>query len=450
MAQQVPALPSAPDLERLILGAMMVDERAAPLVLAAMSPDDFRLEKHRRIFRAIGDLHRVGERLDRVTVGKELERRGQLQSVDGWSYLASLDDGLPEIYNLEGYIRIVREKAALRRIAIAAQTLRDRALSGAEPAAELIESAEHELRGLGPDDESDREFVALQEYLERESSIEEFLDPSRMRPTIPLPWRQLSAILGGGFRPREFVVIAGRPSHGKSAMAAAICLSACRAGRHGMFASLEMGKAEIWRRVIAQMAQVNMQVWRKGRLSDVERHELMRSTSELAELPLYVSDRPNRTVISLDAAIRRRKARGQKVDFLVVDYLQLLRSAGRHENRVQEVSEMTRDLKLLAVEHEIPVIVLSQVRRYQAEDEKPPSLSMLRESGTTEQDADIVVVIWQRKRDRDKAIEQGAPIPTRVAVEKQRNGPIGVCVLQFNPRYVRLEDDIDESRGEEI
>ncbi len=435
-------LPAAVDVERLILGAAMTDAKALLAMLSSLQPLDFLLRKHQLIFTAMRELHMQGQSVDRVTLAHRLEETGDLRRIDGLSYLVSLDDGLPQLYGLESYIRTVQEAAMRRRLIHAARAIASEAAEGAGTATELLERAEQQLRGIGGK-RTDGDFLSLTEYLKRESPLEDFLNPARMKPVLPLPWQHLNAILGGGFRRGELVIIAGRPSHGKSAVAGAICHYAGKCGRHGLLASLEMGKAEIWRRMIAAAAQVNMQHWRKGRLSNLERREVAEAARELAELPVYVSDQPSRTVLSLHAALQRHKAAGRRADYVVIDYLQLLRGADRTENRVQEVSQMTRDLKLLAAEHQIPVIALSQIRRYQDEDEKPPSLSMLRESGTIEQDADIVLVIWQRRKAREEAMEAGNPVPTRISVEKQRNGPIGAAKLVFHPRYLRLEDDVD-------
>jgi replicative DNA helicase len=316
---------------------------------------------------------------------------------------------------------------------------------------DVLESARKKVSDLAGSAEKTSDFVRLGDFLaDSGSGMDEFLSPRGFGAAVPVPWPKVTAILGGGLRAGELVVLAGRPAHGKTAIAGLICHHAAKCGKRVMLASLEQGRVELWHRLIASSASVDMQSWRRGALTASERRAIMEATGELAGLPLWISDQPRRSAGSLESALRRQALTGEPAEILVVDYLQLMTTGGRSENRMQEISALTREMKLLAKEHGIPVVVLAQIRRYDTEDVKPPAVSMLRESGSIEQDADIVMIVWQRREHREQTARTGAPCETKLDIAKQRNGPIGAVTLWFQPQFLRIDEDVERARVSEL
>ncbi len=435
-------LPANLDAERLLLGAILTDESAFLPVAAVLAPEDFSLEKHRRIFARMRDLSERGEKIDRVTLANELMKQGQLESVDGVSYLVYLDDGLPANYNVEGYIRIVKEKATLRRAIFTFQSLIDRCMLDQEDPAVILAEAEENLLKLG----DDRERAALAKPDEIingfQGGLTAFLDPSKRIKGVSTGFVKFDE-LTGGLHPGELIILAARPSMGKTALALNIAQHiATHPGLRRTVAvfSLEMSKEALLTRMICAAARVDQQKFRAGYLNKEERRRLQLAATEMVEAPLFIDDTAGIGLMDIHSKLRRLKQEQGDLALAIVDYLQLMSGRGRFENRTQEVSYLSRGLKLLAKELEVPMLVLSQLSR--APEHRPgdhvPQLSDLRESGSIEQDADLVAFIYREeyyKPDREdlKGVAD-------LIVAKQRNGPIGRVKLHFIREYTKFEN----------
>jgi replicative DNA helicase len=414
-------------------------------VAGALDSDDFNLEKHRRIFGRMKDLYDRGERIDRVTLANELIKQGQLESVDGLGYLVSLDDGLPEIANLDSYIRIIKDKSTLRRLIFSAQKVIDRCLIGDEGPDQILASAEESLLKLGEARTKD-ELVSPMAVIEAfPGGVGAFLDPSTRVRGLSTGFAKFDEMTGG-LNGGELVILAARPSMGKTALAMNI---AQHVATHPQMRkpvavfSLEMSSASLMTRLLCSGARVDMHKFRAGYLNQDERRKLQVTLATMTESPLFLDDTAGVNLMDVHAKLRRMKNQ-HGLSLVVIDYLQLMSSRGRSENRNQEVSAISRGLKLLAKELDVPFLVLSQLSR--AAETRPgdhtPQLSDLRDSGSIEQDADLVMFIYREevyKRDREdlKGLAD-------IIIAKQRNGPIGKVPLRFLGAYTRFENRVDD------
>jgi replicative DNA helicase len=446
-------LPSNIDAERLVLGAILLDDNAYIQVAGALDIEDFSLEKHRRIFMRMHDLATRGERIDRVTLANELMKAGQLESVDGLSYLVSLDDGLPQIFSLDGYLRIVKDKAVLRRIIFTSQKLIDRCLIGEEEPDDILAGAEETLLKLGESRARDSLMNTEQILREFEGGIEIFLDPSKRIRGISTGFKKFDEMTAG-LHEGELIIIAARPSMGKTAlalnMAQHVATSAQDPKTVAVF-SLEMSKESLLNRMICSSARVDQQKFRAGYLNADERRRLHMALHQMMQAPLFIDDTAGANLMDIHAKLRRLQQE-HGLGLVVIDYLQLMSSRGRSENRNQEVSAISRGLKLMAKEMRVPFIVLSQLSR--APETRPgdhrPQLSDLRESGSIEQDADLVGFIYREEvYNRDREDLKGL---AKLIIGKQRNGPIGDVNLVFLKEFTKFENplnDLDDDRGGE-
>jgi replicative DNA helicase len=444
-------LPVNLDAERYVLGSILVDDSAYIQVAGMLEAGDFSLEKHRRIFSRMADLYARAERIDRVTVANELMKHNQLESVDGLSYLVSLDEGLPQIANLDSYVRIVRDKSLLRRIIFSSQRLIDRCLLGEEEPQLILASAEESILKLGESTAAQtlaRPGQIIEEY---QGGLTAFLDPSKRIKGISTGFVKLDEKTGG-FREGELIIVAARPAMGKTAFALNISqhVACARDPRPVAVFSLEMSKESLLTRMICATARVDQQKFRAGYLNRDESRRLQVAATDLVEAPLFIDDTANVGLMEMHAKLRRLQAE-HGLGLVVVDYLQLMQGRGRYENRNVEVSALSRGLKLMAKELRVPFIVLSQLSR--APETRPgdhrPQLSDLRESGSIEQDADLVGFIFREevyKPDRDDL--RGT---AEFILAKQRNGPTGKIKLVFIHEYTKFENpvnDIDEEPPE--
>src|SRR5271165_743618 len=438
------SLPVNLDAERFVLGAILTDESAFIRIAGTLAAEDFSLEKHRRIFQRMADLHESGQVIDRVTLANELMRHGELQSVDGVSYLVSLDDGLPQITSIESYVGIVKEKALLRKIITVSQDMIDRCLVSGEDAYTILGSAEDALMKLG-DAESSTGLASPRQIIEDfAGGVNAFLDTSKRIKGISTGYVKFDE-LTGGLREGELFILAARPAMGKTAFALNIAQHVAT-NRHNPKAvavfSLEMSKESLLTRMLCATARVDQQRFRAGFLSSHERHSLQDSMSKLVEAPLFIDDTAGTNLMDIHSKLRRLQAE-QDLGLVVVDYLQLMQGRGRFENRVQEISSMSRGLKLMSKELKVPFLVLSQLNRAPETriGDHRPMLSDLRESGSIEQDADVVAFIFREEVYKpDNASLQGI---AELILAKQRNGPTGRVKLVFLNKYTRFENPAD-------
>jgi replicative DNA helicase len=434
-------LPQNLDAERFVLGGILMNDSAYVQVAGLLEADDFSLEKHRRIFARMGELYVRGERIDRVTLANELMKQNQLESCDGLSYLVSLDDGLPALANLDSYVRIVKDKATLRRIIFTSQKLIDRCIIGDEDPVQLLAAAEENLLKLGDTGNRDALLNPKQIVQDYDGGINAFLDPSKRISGLSTGFTRFDE-KSGGLHEGELIILAARPSMGKTALALNIAQHiATHPSLQKTVAifSLEMSKESLLTRMICSRARVDQQKFRAGYLNKDERTRLSFALNDLVEAPLFIDDSSNTNLMDIHAKLRRLQSE-HGLGLVIIDYLQLMSSRSRYENRNQEVSALSRGLKLLAKELRVPMLVLSQLSR--APETRPgdhrPQLSDLRESGSIEQDADLVGFIFREevyKRD-NKELEGLAEL----IIAKQRNGPTGVVNLMFLKEYTKFEN----------
>jgi len=426
-------LPANLDAERFILGSILLNDSVYVQVVGAIEPDDFSLEKHRRIFSRMKDLDDRGERLDRVTVANELMNQGQLESVDGLAYLVSLDDGLPEIANLESYIRIVQEKSRLRMTMFACQKLIDQC-SQSEPSEEILQTAEALLGRIGSRNAKNGNWVRPWEVYERHGAS--LLSPPRGAAGLETPWNRLTEMTSG-WSPGDLVIVGGRPGAGKSVMGMQQAYTTARQGVGVAYVSLEMSKESLVRRLIAGISRVDSHRSRCGMLSAEERQRQIEAVATLEDLPMFLEDTQAHTPVAIHSALRKLKAK-TNVGLVVIDHLQLTRLSGRSESRHQELSEICHGFKRLAGQMNCVVMLLSQLNRSCEQERRRPNLSDLKESGSIEEDADAVLFIHRPelyKRD-DPSLRGQAEL----IVAKQRNGPTGKLPLTFLHRFQVFEE----------
>ena len=442
-------LPVNLDAERFVLGAILMDDALYIQVAGTLVAEDFSLEKHRRIFLRMGELYNRGERIDRVTVANELMKQNQLESVDGVSYLVSLDEGMPALSNLDSYVGIVKDKAVLRRIIFTSQKLIDRCIIGEEEPDQILASAEESLLKLGESRAQDALVNPQRILAEFDGGINAFLDPSKRIKGLSTGFLKLDEMTGG-LHPGELVILAARPSMGKTALALNVAQHVAMHPEKQTVAvfSLEMSRESLLTRMICAGARVDQQKFRAGYLNQDERRRLAKTASELVQAPLYIDDTSGTHMMDIHAKLRRLKAE-HGLSLVVIDYLQLMSGRGRYENRNQEISTISRGLKLLAKDLKVPMLVLSQLNR--APETRPgdhrPQLSDLRESGSIEQDADLVAFIFREEvyKQEDERLKGLAEL----LVAKQRNGPTGKVNLVFLKEFTKFENRTNDL-GEDV
>jgi replicative DNA helicase len=438
-------LPANVDAERFVLGSILLNQDTYFQVAGAVEPEDFSLEKHRRIFARMKDLYDRGEKIDRVTLANELMKQGQIESVDGFSYLVSLDEGLPALSNLDSYIRIVKDKATLRKLIFSAQKVIDRCLIGEEEPDEILAGAEESLLKLGESRSGERLESPATVIGKFPGGVNAFLDPSQRVSGLSTGFAKFDEMTGG-LHGGELLILAARPSMGKTALALNI---AQHVATHPQMRkpvavfSLEMSSASLLTRLLCSAARVDQHKFRAGYLNADERRKLQVALADLTDSPLFLDDTAGVNLMDIHSKLRRMQAE-HGLSLVVIDYLQLMSSRGRSENRNQEVSAISRGLKLMAKDLDVPFLVLSQLSRAaetRIGDHKP-QLSDLRDSGSIEQDADLVAFIFREevyKRDREDL--RGL---ADLIVAKQRNGPIGNVPLRFLGQFTRFENRAED------
>ncbi|MDE2677314.1 MAG: replicative DNA helicase [Gemmatimonadota bacterium] len=441
--------PFSPEAEASVLGGMLIDGEAAPRVVDFIDDSMFYREAHRRLFRAMARLFERGAVIDPITVSEELKKVGELEGAGGLDYLASLLDAVPTAANIEYHARIVQEKAVLRRLIDAAQTIvRDVYDPGEREVGEILDQAEQRVFNVSQS--RGREgFVWIKEVLwptfEQIEQLQEIPDGVSGLAT---GFQELDRMTTG-LQPGDLTIVAGRPSMGKTSWVLNVAqfVAIEREVPVAIF-SLEMSKEQLVQRFLCAEARVDALKLRRGRLEGDEYPRLARAAGHLNAAPIWIDDSPTGNVLEMKAKARRLKAEAQ-LGLVVVDYMQLMTGSARKESRVQEVSEISRGLKALARELEVPLIALSQLSRApEQRTDRRPQLSDLRESGSIEQDADIVMFLYRPEyyhgpTDRDGNSLEGK---AELIVSKQRNGPTGMVDLYFHKTYTRFDS---VSRGPE-
>ena len=423
--------------EQCVLGGMLLSKDAISDVLEVIRPHDYYRPAHQLVHEVVLDLYGRGEPADAVTVAAELTKRGDLTRVGGAPYLHTLIASVPTAANAGYYARIVRERAILRRLVEVGTRIVQLGYSGDGDADELVDRAEAEIYGVSDRRVSD-DYHPLSEIMPGAlDEIEAIGSRGGALTGVPTGFSDLDA-LTNGLHPGQMIVIAARPALGKSTLA--LDLARAATVKHGLpcvIFSLEMGRNEITMRLLSAEARVPLHSMRTGQMSDEDWTRLARRMSEVVEAPLYIDDSPNMSMMEIRAKCRRLKQR-HDLKLVIIDYLQLMSSPKRVENRQQEVSEMSRSLKLLAKELDVPVIAVAQLNRGpEQRTDKKPLLSDLRESGSIEQDADMVILLH-----REDAYERESPRAGEAdfIVAKHRNGPTATVTVAFQGHFSRFVD----------
>jgi len=425
------------EAEQSVLGSLLIDRDAVIRIAAYVKPDDFYISANGRVYQAILDLYNRREPTDFVTLSDELERKGQLDDVGGIGYLSSLLNAVPTAVHVEYYGRIVERAATLRRLIDAGTRIvgigyrEDGALEDALDAAEraLFEVSQKRTT---------RDFVSIAEVLDRFFDQIEYLQQHRGDVVgVPTGFADLDQLLGGLQR-SDLIILAARPSMGKSALALGLAYGA--AVQHGKTVgifTLEMSAEQLVQRLLSTETGVDSHRLRLGQIDDSEWERISRALGRLSEANIFIDDSANVALMEVRSKARRLQAE-HGVDMIIVDYLQLMSSNRRSDNRVQEISEISRGLKGLARELNVPVVALSQLSRaVETRSDHRPMLSDLRESGSIEQDADIVMFIYRDDKYDENSEKKGI---AELIVAKHRNGPVGSVNLRFFERTARFAD----------
>jgi replicative DNA helicase len=440
--------PQAIEAEVSVLGAVLIAETALDQlqVEVRLRPDDFYFPKHASIFRAMLALADRSEPVDALTVSAELDRQGELEQVGGSAYIHSLPSGVPSAAHAAQYAQIVRDRARLRRLLAALRGAEDQVFTFPGSARELFDKTEADIYKVAHE-ETTADLTRLDDILHEEIDKLELLSERGVALTgTPSGFTDLDD-LTGGFQPGNLLILAARPAMGKSALALNIAQNATLGkGTEGRgpvpvaLFSLEMSRVEIAHRMLGAEAKISGDALRKGQVKSDWRRVLLAS-EKLSKAPLWIDDSSDLGIHELRAKVRRLKGRQRDLGLVIVDYLQLMRPEDSRENRVLQIGNISRGLKLLAMELKIPVIALSQLsRRLEERTDKRPMLSDLRESGSLEQDSDVVMFIYRASvYDKDEDQEDApAADEAELIVGKHRNGPIGTIKLVWQAQFARF------------
>src|ERR1035437_2892948 len=450
-------MPANIDAEKTILGAILLDNAAHAEAAEKIASDDFSLDSHRRIFLRMSELMDEQRAVDIVTLSNELARYKEIESVGGVAYLASLTEGLPRRPVIEEYIKIVKDKSLLRRLMLICSAAIARAADQSETALGVLGDTEQRLMEVTEQGIS-QGFQSLDQIVANSfGSIDNlYSQGSKVVTGLATDFYQLDEWTSG-LQKGELIIIAARPSMGKTAFAINICQNA--AVNHGAVVavfSLEMGKESLLRRMLASQAWVDQRKLQTGFLGREDHDKLQKALGYLVESRLFIDDTAGISLAEMRAKARRLKQNSGKLDLIMVDYLQLMSatqsSSGnkRYENRTQEVSAISRGLKALAKELDVPVVALSQLSRASERrgDDKRPLLSDLRESGSIEQDADVVAFIHREAYyNRDEEMSESDKAKSEIIIAKQRNGPTGTVFLNFISRFTRFDNPDNVHEG---
>ncbi len=431
-------LPQNTEAERSVLGAILLDNTMLDVALDRLKPEDFFHGHHGRIFQEMIQLSERRQAIDLVTLTEQLRRSGELEAVGGVAYLSSLVDGIPRLSNTNYYAQIVKEKAVLRSVIHATHAIQETAFEGEEDADSILDSAESRIFSLA-ESRIRAGFTSMKEIVrENYDRISQLFDGGKRITGVGTSYSQLDD-LTSGLQPSELIILAARPSVGKTAFALNISLNvAARSSLPVAIFSLEMSKGALLMRLISDQARIDSHKFRTGQLSTIDRAKAVDSLRLLSELPLWIEDAGAATVVEMGAKCRRLK-RDKGLSLVIVDYLQLVAARGRFNTRNEEVASITRGLKAMAKELNVPVLVLSQLTRAPEREDRGPVLSDLRDSGAIEQDADVVIFINRPKMFKEGALpeERGE---TDIHIAKQRNGPTDTLKYVFIQRYTRFEE----------
>ena len=430
-------LPQNLEAERSTLGAMLLDRDATSRVVEVLKEEAFYKGAHRHIFRAILNLYDRNEPVDYITLTDLLSRGGNLEAAGGAVYITGLTDGVPTAAHAEHYARIVKEKSILRNLIRTTTNIISRCYAEGEEADRLLDEAERSIFDISQDRQHGS-VVQIRDVIHDAMEVVENLSKHETHITgVPTGYQKLDEMTSG-LHAGELVILAARPSMGKTALALNIAAHAAMEAKIPVAVfSLEMSAEALVTRMLCSEARVDIQAVRTGRLVEGDLGHLSMSAGRLFDAPIFIDESPSISVLEMRSKARRLKSE-QKIGLIIVDYIQMMESAGRSENRQQEIAGISRSLKALAKELRIPVLVLSQLSRApEARGDRRPQLSDLRESGAIEQDADVVAFIFREAYyEKDKKDDK----TSELIIAKQRNGPTGTVKLIFNQQYTRFDN----------
>ncbi len=429
-------LPSNPDAERSVLGAILLDNTVCNQAIELLRRDDFFLDNHRRIYDKMIALTEKTQPIDMITLSDELRRAGEFEQVGGATYLASLIDGVPRTDTIEHYARILKNKGMLRRLINASNQVMAKCFDEEDEAETIVDQAEALIFSIA-EDRIRQGFQYIGEVAQRRlEQIEQMAGRPEMITGVPTGFTDFDHMTSGLQR-QELIIIAARPSQGKTALALNMAQYAAKNGNVVGIFSLEMSAEQLVSRLLCSEARVDAHRLRTGYLNREEWARLADALRRLCETQIFLDDTPGVGVMEMRAKARRLKAE-HGLDLLIIDYMQLMTGRGRIESRQQEVSQISRDLKSLAKELNIPVIALSQLSRApEMRSEHRPQLSDLRESGSIEQDSDVVCFIYREEVYKETDENKGL---AELIISKQRNGPTGVVQMAFLKEFTRFEN----------
>ena len=427
------------EAEQSILGGILLDNQGLNAVLEILSAREFYSESHRRIFEAILNLSDRSDPIDLITLSSILKDQKQLDRVGGAAYLAGLVDNVPSAANIAHYAKIVKEKAILRGLISTATEILTKTYDAGADVDTVLDEAEHAIFEISENKIRPAFFPIKDIIKDSFRTIEDLYARKELVTGVPTGFDKVDD-LTSGLQNADLIIIAGRPSMGKTAFALNIAqyVSTQRSIPVCLF-SLEMAKEQIAMRMLASTAKVDSQRIRKGFLGETDWPKLTTAAGSLSEAPIFIDDSAAITVLEMKAKARRLKSE-HGLGLVIIDYLQLMRSGSRKESREQEISEISRSLKALAKELNVPVIALSQLnRQVEVRTNRRPQMADLRESGAIEQDADVIAFIY-----RDEVYNKAEDNPEKgiaeIIIAKQRNGPIGMVKLAFLEKYTSFEN----------
>jgi replicative DNA helicase len=435
LAQRLP--PQNLEAETSVLGAVLLENEALNRVLEILKEDDFYRNAHRRIFSAILHLYEHSDPVDLITLSEVLKTRGELDDVGGVAYLNSLVNGVPTAANISYYAKIIKEKALLRKLINRTTEIVSQSYSISGDVDEFIDQAERTIFEIS-EDRVRPSFYPIKDLIKSSfKTIERLYEKRQLITGVPTGFQRLDE-LTSGLQPSDLIIIAGRPSMGKTALALNIAQNASvQAAIPAAIFSLEMSKEQLALRMLCSEAKVDAHRLRGGFLSEADWPKLTRAAGSLSEAPLFIDDTPGLSALEMRAKTRRLKIE-HNLGLVIVDYLQLMRGRARADSREQEISDISRSLKALAKELSIPVIALSQLnRRVEERGDKRPQLSDLRESGAIEQDADVILFLYREEVYNKSEENRGK---AEIIIGKQRNGPTDKVDLAFLDKYTRFEN----------
>jgi len=435
------------DAEESVLGGILLDDTALDRVLEVMGVDDFYRESHRKIFQTMLSLSKQGAPIDLVTLSDRLRAQGELPDIGGAASLAALVDRVPSAANIATYARIVREKAVIRSLIRVSTDITERCYGSQDDIEAFLDEAERLIFDVSEQRVRPAFTKVGDMVMDTIKMVEQLYERKELVTGVPTGFLDLDRITAG-LQPSDLIIVGARPSMGKTSLVMNIAQHVALHNNTavGVF-SLEMAKDQLMLRMLCSEARVDLVKVRTGYLGERDFPRLAMAASHLSEAPIFIDDTPAQNVLEMRAKSRRLK-READVGLIIVDYLQLMRGLTAQENRNQELSEISRSLKALAKDLNVPIIALSQLnRQVELRSDKRPVMSDIRESGSIEQDADVIMFIYRDEMYNAESQDEGV---AEVIISKQRNGPTGTVRLVFRREYTRFENLVEDTEmGEE-